>query len=332
MTRKSTPFSTSSLAYKRLVAKIGTSVIAPEGQRLDMDTLSSLVEQVARVKTLGAKVTIVSSGAIASGRHVLGIGRNEKRIPFRQVLAAVGQSHLMHTYQQLFSAHGLTVAQALLTRHDLSDRQGYLNVRNTLLALFDLGLVPIVNENEVVAVEEIGAVFGDNDSLSAQVANLVDADLLAILTDIDGLYTADPHLDPQARLIGHVDRVDEVIKSLAGAHHAPWSRGGMSTKLEAARLATASGVATVICNGREMNVVVRLAAGEKIGTFFAPTTTVLESRKRWMLSGLSVRGDVVVDAGAAEAIATRHSSLLPAGVREVRGDFQRGDIVNIVSI
>jgi glutamate 5-kinase len=318
------------LRYKRIVVKAGTSVLTGGTERLDLEVMASLVGQMARLHSAGAELILVTSGAIASGRHALGVSVERKGIPFRQVLAAVGQGRLMHTYEQLFQWYDIAIAQALLTRNDLSDRLGYLNVRNTLLALLELGVVPVVNENDVVAVEEIGEVFGDNDRLSALVANLVDADLLVILTDTEGLYTADPRLDPKATLIRRVERIDASIEALAGRHRNPFSRGGMPTKLEAARLATASGVAVVICYGREKDVIVRLACGEEIGTFFTPSASKMESRKRWMLSGLSTRGEILVDGGAARALREQNRSLLPAGVRDVRGDFQRGDAVYIV--
>ena len=226
------------LKYKRLVVKAGTSVLTGGTDRLDLEVMSGLVGQIARLHGLGAEVILVTSGAVAAGGRTLSISHGRKDIPFRQVLAAVGQGHLIHVYEQLFAQHSISVAQALLTWKDLSDRQGYLNVRNTLLALLELGVVPVLNENDVVAVDEIGEVFGDNDRLSALVSNLVDANLLAILTDTAGLYTADPRVDPNAQLIPRVEKVDAAIEALAGGHRNPQARGGMSTKLEAARLAT----------------------------------------------------------------------------------------------
>ena len=319
-----------SLRYKRLVVKGGTGVLTGGSDRLDLEVMSGLVDQIATLHGSGAEVILVTSGAVAAGRETLGIMGERRDIPFRQVLAAVGQSHLMHVYQELFASHNIKVAQALLTWKDLSDRQGYLNVRNTLLALLDLGVVPVLNENDVVAVDEIGEVFGDNDKLSALVANLVDADLLAILTDTDGLYTADPSVDPGAQLIRRVEKLDPAIEALAGRHHNPEARGGMSTKLEAAKLATSSGTDMVICNGWEKDVLPRLAHGEELGTLFLSTASKMESRKRWMLSGLSTRGELLVDQGAASALEDQNRSLLPAGVKGVEGEFQRGDIVYIV--
>ena len=293
--------------------------------------MASLVEQIARLHMEGREVLLVTSGAVAAGHHVLGIDKAGRDVPLRQVLAAAGQGRLMHVYEQLFDRHGIPVAQALLTRRDLSDRQGYLNVRNTLMTLLDLKVIPIINENDVVAVDELdGEVFGDNDNLSAMVANFVDADLLVLLGEVDGLYTADPHRDNGARLIPKVQRLDEQMLALGGASWDDKGRGGMTTKLEAARLATASGVNVVIASGRQNDIVNRLAAGEEIGTYFPATSTKMESRKRWMLSGLSTRGEVVIDNGAVTAIVNNNRSLLPAGVKRVVGSFERGDIVSIL--
>lgn len=320
-----------SLAYNRIVVKAGTNVLTGGGDSLNEEIIASIVRQIASVRGLGAEVLIVSSGAIAAGVNILGVGRQGNDVPFRQVLAAIGQSRLMHVYEKLFEPHEIIVAQALLSRGDINDREGYLNVRNTLLSLIELKVVPIINENDVVAVEEIGHdVFGDNDSLSALVANLVDADLLVMLSDIDGLHTSDPHQDPSAELIPVVEKVDGGIESLAGSSHSIKSRGGMRAKLEAAKLATASGISVALANGMVADVVSRLVAGESVGTLFLPTSSKMESRKRWMLSGLSNRGLIVVDNGAAEAIRAGNRSLLPAGVSSVDGEFQRGDIVLVV--
>ena len=317
------------LRYRRIVAKVGTNVLTAGTDRLDLEVMSALVGQVARLRKRGAAVLIVTSGAITAGRHRLGISRDRKGMPFRQMLAAVGQSDLMQAYQELFARHDVTIAQTLLTRRDLSDRQGYLNARNTLLGLLELGVVPIVNENDVVAVEEIeGTSIGDNDNLSALVANLVDAELLIMLTDQAGLYTADPRRDATARHIPRVDRIDAEIERLAGDTRGR-GVGGMVTKLQAAKLALAGGADVVIADGREPDVLVRLAGGDEIGTVFPTDTDRMESRKRWMLAGLSIRGSIAVDAGASKALREQRRSLLPAGVRDVDGKFQRGDAVAI---
>ena len=317
--------------YKRIVAKFGTNLLTAGTERLDLEVMATLVGQVARLHQQGREVIIVSSGAIAGGRQQLGIAKERKDVPSRQVMAAVGQNALMHSYEQLFGGHGITVAQALLTKADLSDRLGYLNARNTLLALLELGVVPIVNENDVVAVDELeGTAFGDNDNLSGMVANLVDADLLVLLGDVAGLYTADPVKNKSARLIPRVDRIDEGIERLAGGTRGR-GIGGMVTKIQAARLATASGATVVIADGREQDLLLRLAKGESIGTLFPPATTKIESRKRWMLAGLATKGRLVVDKGAVVALKEQNRSLLPAGIKAVEGDFKRGDTVDIVS-
>jgi len=318
------------LPYNRIVAKFGTSLLIDDRGHLNQGILSSLIAQVARLHEQGLELIVVSSGAIASGRDKLGLTKKIKGIPFKQVLASVGQIHLMHVYEQLFSQYNITVAQALLTKPDLSDRAGYLNARNTLLVLLELGVICIVNENDVVAVDEIDEFkFGDNDNLSAMVANLVDADLLLLLTNTAGLYTADPNRDPDAQLISQVDRIDTNIERLAVDTTSNLSIGGMVTKIESARLATTSGVTVVIADGREPDIILRLASGEAIGTRFLPTTGKLESRKRWMLSGLCTKGKLVVDPGAALALRKQSRSLLAAGIKQIEGEFDRGDMIDI---
>jgi glutamate 5-kinase len=321
----------STFRYHRIVAKFGSNVLTAGSERLSTDVMAALAAQVATLHGQGAEVIIVTSGAIAAGRFRLGPRKERKDMPFRQVLAAVGQSDLMQAYQELFGRHGITVAQTLLTRRDLADRQGYLNARNTLLAMLELRVVPVVNENDVVAVDEIeGAKIGDNDNLSALVANLVDADLLVLLTDTGGLYTADPRRHPDAELILRVERIDGRIEALAGDTFEGPGVGGMATKLQAAKLAMSGGADMVIAAGREPDVLVRLASGEAIGTLFPATVSRMESRKRWMLAGLSVKGSIVVDAGAARVLREDRRSLLPAGVQDVRGSFQRGEAVAVI--
>ncbi|MFC1903684.1 glutamate 5-kinase [Chloroflexota bacterium] len=318
------------LQYHRIVVKLGTSLLTGGSDHLNQEIMSSLVTQVAQLHQQGAEIIIVSSGAIASGRYKLGLTKKIREIPFKQVLASVGQSRLMYIYEQLFGRYDITVAQALLTKADLSDRAGYLNARNTLLALMDLGVIGIVNENDVVAVDEIEeAKFGDNDNLSAMVANLVDADLLLILTDIAGLYTADPNRNSNARLISQVNQIDPEIERLVSDTYGKLGTGGMITKIEAARLATTSGVTVVIADGREPDIIPRLASGESTGTRFLPTTSRLESRKRWMLCGLCTHGKLEIDSGAALALRKQNRSLLAAGIRQIEGEFDRGDIVDI---
>ena len=318
-------------AYRRIVVKAGTTLLTHGGDRLNLQVMATLVEQMAQLRSSGTETILVSSGAVAAGRHALGVSSEGRNVPYRQVLAAAGQGRLMHAYEQLFDWHQVPVAQALLTRSDFSERLGYLNIRNTLLSLLELKVIPIVNENDVVAVEELaGEAFGDNDSLSALVANLVDADLLVMLGEMEGLFTADPHDDPGARLIQTVDHLDGEVQAIGGASWGNKGRGGMTTKIEAARLATASGGDVVIASGLERDVLPRLARRERIGTFFPASRTRMESRKRWVLTGLSSAGEIVVDDGAARALFHHNRSLLPTGVKQVQGHFERGEIVSIV--
>ncbi len=316
--------------YHRVVVKAGTSVLTSNTDRLDMDVLESLARQVAQLRQQGVEVLLVTSGAIAAGRQVIGRTSEHRDIPFRQVLAAVGQGSLLNTYEELFARHGVTVAQALLTWNDLSDRQRYLNIRGTLTTLMGLGVVPILNENDVVAVDEIGENFGDNDHLSALVANLVDAELLITLTDTDGLYTADPRIDSNATLLRVVERVDESVLAMASREHNASSRGGMPAKLDAAHQVTLSGIAMVVCRGSEPDVILRLVSGEPIGTYFVPADSRMESRKRWMLSGLNNHGEITIDGGAQGALLREHRSLLPPGIMGASGEFQRGDTVFVM--
>jgi glutamate 5-kinase len=318
------------LTYKRIIVKLGTSLLTGGTSRLDPEIMSVLVRQMAELHRQGIELLVVSSGAIAAGRDKLAITRERKGTPFKQVLASVGQGQLMNIYDRLFSRFDIAVAQALLTKSDLTDRAGYLNARNTLLALLELKVICIVNENDVVAIDEIReAKFGDNDNLSAMVANLVDADLLLILSDIGGLYTADPHTDQDAGLIPRVDKIDSKIESLVKGTAGTLGTGGMVTKIEAARLATSSGAAVIIADGRVPDNILKVAAGENVGTLFLPASGRLESRQRWMMSGLSTRGRLVVDTGAAEALKKQRRSLLAAGITRAEGKFERGDIVNI---
>ncbi len=318
------------LSYRRIVVKMGTRLLTGGSNHLDQEIMSRLVVQIAQLHGKGVELILVSSGSIAAGRYKLGLSKKIRGIPYKQLLASVGQSRLMNIYERLFDEHGVTLAQALLTKADLSDRAGYLNARNTLLALLEFRVICIVNENDVVSIDEIKeAKFGDNDNLSAMVANLVDADLLMILTDIGGLYTTDPTKDPEARLMPVVSKIDAGIKKLGAITRSNLGTGGMITKIEAAALATSSGVNVVIADGRERDVILRLAAGESTGTHFLPTTTKLESRERWMLSGLCTRGKLIIDTGATIALKKQNRSLLSAGIQKAEGRFSRGDIVAI---
>jgi glutamate 5-kinase len=318
------------LAYRRIVVKLGTHLLTGGGSHLDQSVMANLARQIAHLHQKGTEMVVVSSGAIAAGRHKLGLGGAVKGIPYKQVLASVGQSRLMNMYEQIFDQHHITIAQALLTKGDIADRAGYLNARNTLLALMELGVVGIINENDVVSTDEIKeGRFGDNDNLSAMVANLVDADMLMILTDIGGLYTADPHIDPTARLVPLVSKIDAGIKRMGANTASNVGTGGMITKIEAAQVATASGVRVAIADGNEPDVIIRLAKGEAIGTHFLPTADQKESRQRWMVSGLCTKGKLIIDSGAALALKKHHRSLLAAGIEKADGKFGRGDIVAI---
>ena len=316
--------------YRRIIVKAGTNILTGGRDELDDSFIDNLVSQISDLSSSGREMLLVSSGAVAAGRGVMRNLSKSSVLPDRQVLAAVGQGRLMHLYEQAFATHGIPTAQALLSRRDVNDRLGYLNLRNTLLSLLNNGVVPVINENDVVAVEELeGEVFGDNDTLSALVANLIDADLLVILGSVEGMYTKDPNIFTDAELISVVEKMDDKLNEYAGPSSDLRGRGGMVTKIEAARLATASGVDVVIANGGTDSVVFRLSNGERIGTLFKTSVSKLESRKRWMLSGVSNKGNIKVDKGAVSALKSSKTSLLPAGVLSCFGGFERGDIVYI---
>jgi len=318
-------------AYTSIVVKLGTSTLTAGTNSLSPAHMVELVRQIAQLHHDGRKVILVSSGAIAAGRERLGFPQLPKEIPAKQMLSAIGQPRLMSLYEQLFGIYKLTVAQVLLTKTDLADRGRYLNSRNTLAALLTQRVVPIVNENDTVATEEIR--LGDNDNLSALVANLIEADLLVILTDQAGLFTADPRLDPSAELISDItgpaipQSIWEAVRGTAGK----LGTGGMLTKLQAADLARRSGTTVIIASGDEANVLTRLAAGEKLGTRFSPLATTLEGRKRYILAGgNNIQGILTVDAGAARAL-RKGGSLLPVGMTHVTGEFDCGDTVKVVN-
>jgi len=316
---------------QRIVVKFGTNLLTSGSDCLDETIMDNLVQQVAKLQHGGREMSIVSSGAITAGRQRLKMSSGNKEISFKQAFASVGQSHLMYMYEKLFSKQNIVIAQALLTKNDINQRAGYLNARNTLMTLINSRIICIINENDVIALDEIEELrFGDNDNLSAMVANLIDADLLVLLTDIAGLYTADPHNDSRAKLIHKVDIIDDSIECLASSTRNGRGTGGMVTKIEAAKLATSSGVNVIIADGREVDILLKIERGDKVGTLFPARVDKMDSRKRWMLSGLASKGKMTVDSGAASAISKNSGSLLPAGVIKVDGDFQRGDIVNII--
>lgn len=312
---------------RRLVVKVGSGLVTNAATGADVDRIETLAAEIAAVRD-GRQVVLVTSGAIVTGVARLGLGGRPRSIPEKQAAAAVGQSALMWQYDVAFKRHGLVIAQVLLTAHDLSDRPRYLNARNTLLTLLRLGVLPVVNENDTVAVEEIKV--GDNDNLSAHVAALIDADLLVLLTDVDGLYTANPADDPTARKLDTVEAITDDIRQLVWGRSGALSVGGMATKLEAAQKAAASGVPMVIASGTDKRVLARLLAGEPIGTYFAPKADKLAARKRWIAFAVPPAGRLLVDAGARRALADEGKSLLPSGLVAVEGQFTAGDVVAVV--
>ncbi|MFZ4814268.1 MAG: glutamate 5-kinase [Phototrophicaceae bacterium] len=315
------------MALQRIVLKLGTSVLSNETKRLHRQRMLEIVQQVATLRSDGHELIVVSSGAQLAGRETLNYPEFSKTIPAKQVLSAVGQSKLMQIYGELFSIFEIVVAQVLLTRDDFGDRQRYLSARDALLGMVEHRLVPIINENDTIATHEIKV--GDNDNLSALVANLIDADLLVILTDQPGLYTADPRRDPHAELIRNVAHITDSTRAIAGGAGTAFGTGGMATKIEAAQLASRSGIATVITAGREPNVLVRLMGGELLGTRFEPISTAVESRKRWLLAE-KPRGELHIDAGATKALLTGGVSLLPVGIKQVMGVFTHGEHLAVV--
>lgn len=315
----------------RIVIKVGTNVLRAGTERLHRPRLIDLARQITALINSGHEPILVSSGAIFAGRELLGIGHHTQRkdIPYKQMLAAVGQGRLLALYQQIFQLYDIVVAQALLTRADLANRTRYLNARNTLLLLLQQKTLPIINENDVVAVEEIK--FGDNDTLSALVANLIDADLLLLLTDQPGLFTTDPRRDANAKLIEQVVNIDDSIWAAASGSNSGVGTGGMTTKIKAAELATRSGVEVVIAPGTEPDCMLRVVNGEALGTRFSTQLSHVESRKRWILAE-AAQGAIKVDDGAAEALCRGGKSLLAVGVTEITGEFSRGATVTVLNL
>ncbi|MFT5392422.1 MAG: glutamate 5-kinase [Gammaproteobacteria bacterium] len=309
---------------KRCVVKIGTALLTNDGRGLDHQMIGQIADQIAELVGQGIEVALVSSGAIAEGVRRLGWTRRPDAVHELQAAAAVGQMGFIQAYEARFACHGLHSAQILLTHDDISDRERYLNARSTLRTLLALSVVPVVNENDTISTEEIR--FGDNDSVAGLVANLIEADELYILTDQAGLYTADPRVDPRATLIEVGEVGDRTLAAMAGPG-GTLGRGGMQTKLRAAELAARSGTTTVIASGREERVLTRLAAGESLGTRLVSAQIPMAARKRWMASQLQLSGYLVLDEGAIAVLLRQGRSLLPVGVREVRGQFSRGAIV-----
>lgn len=315
------------MASQRIVVKLGSSTLTGGARQINRQRMLEIVQQVARLHQAGHEMVVVSSGAMAAGRERLGFPDLGRSVPAKQMLSAIGQGYLMHIYSQLFDIFSIVVGQVLLTRDDLGDRSRYLNIRDTLTTLIEQRIVPVINENDTTATHEIRV--GDNDNLSALVANLLEADLLVLLTDQPGLFTADPRTDKAARLIPQVAEIDESIWALAGGAGTSVGTGGMVTKIQAAQLATRSGVTTIIAGGTEPDVLARIAAGEPVGTRFLPAASHIEGRKRWLLSD-KPHGIVKVDAGAAQKLLKGGASLLPVGMTAVEGAFERGEMLVVV--
>jgi glutamate 5-kinase len=312
---------------RRIVVKVGSSLVTNEGRGLDEQAIGEWCRQLAALVHDGREMVMVSSGAVAEGMKRLGWTSRPKEVNELQAAAAVGQMGLAQIYETKLRENGLGSAQVLLTHADLADRERYLNGRSTLLTLLGLGVVPVINENDTVVNDEIK--FGDNDTLGALVANLVEADALVILTDQKGLYTADPRRDPAATFVHEAQAGDPALEAMAGGAGSSIGRGGMITKILAAKRAAASGASTVIAWGREPNALLRLVAGESIGTLLVAQTAKHQARKRWMADHLQMRGSVTVDAGAAAKVRGEGKSLLPIGMTAVEGEFSRGDVIAI---
>ncbi|MFD1217997.1 MULTISPECIES: glutamate 5-kinase [Microbulbifer] len=315
-------------ASKRWVIKIGSALLTDNGRGVNRAAIQNWAGQIGALRRQGIEVVLVSSGAVAAGMDRLGWRRRPESVHQLQAAAAVGQSHLVQVYEHAFGQYDCRTAQILLDHDDLSNRTRYLNARSTLKTLLSLGAVPIINENDTVVTDEIR--FGDNDTLGALVANLVEADVLLILTDADGLFTQDPRDNPDAELVREAVATDPRLVAMAGDSRSGLGRGGMSTKVRAAQLAARSGACTVIVGGAIDSVIERVATGENLGTLLLPEADPLAARKRWLAGQLQVRGELVLDAGAARALRSQGKSLLPVGVTAVSGRFHRGELVSCI--
>ena len=312
----------------RIVVKVGSSTLTHETGKLNYHRIERLAMDIADLANQGKEMVLVSSGAVSAGMGPLGLSARPKTIREKQAVAAVGQGVLMHTYEKMFREYGQNVGQVLLTRMDAQDRKKFMNSRNTLLTMLQMGVIPIINENDVVAIDEFK--IGDNDTLSAMVSNFIEADLLIILSDVDGLYTANPQTHPEARIIPVVTEVDKHVYDIAGGAGSSIGTGGMYTKIQAASIATSSGVDMVIASGGEDGVLRRICQGEDVGTWFTAKDSNLHTKKRWLLSGGKARGSLIVDSGCRNALVEHGSSLLPVGITAVEGEFHEGDIVNVM--
>jgi glutamate 5-kinase len=318
------------VAGRRVVIKIGSSTLAPAGEGIDREYVDTLVDQVCRLRESGDLPLIVTSGAIAAGFERLGLSSRPTDMPSLQAAASVGQVALVQTYAEAFACRGVTIGQVLLTRHDTGHREAYLHARDTFERLLDLGAVPVVNENDTVAVDEIR--FGDNDTLAVLVATMVGAGLVVLLSDIQGLYDADPRLVAEARLLERVDVLTDDLVACAGGSGSGVGSGGMATKIEAARVLMKTGIPLVVCDGRRPDVVLDAAAGVSCGTLFSPGEGTIGARKLWIALGRIPSGSIIVDDGARTALVERGTSLLPAGVVRVEGSFGVGDAVVLTDI
>ena len=314
---------------QKIVVKVGTRLLTYETGKLNLDVTEKLVREISDLKNQGLDMLLVSSGAIGAGIGRLGLEKKPASVPERQALAAIGQGLLIQIYEKLFAEYGHIIAQVLLTREDMENRKRYINSRNAFLHLLKYGSIPVINENDTVSTEEIE--FGDNDKLSALVATIIDADLLIILTGIDGLCTGDPHTDPSAKRIPFVGEITPEIRKIAGNTDEILAKGGMFSKIEAAEIVMNSGIDLVIADGRQKNVLKRIVQGEDIGTFFSSGHGHLCSRKRWIAFTQKIRGIIYVDNGAGDAIVREGKSLLPIGVVNIEGDFSKGETVSIAS-
>jgi glutamate 5-kinase len=313
---------------RRWVVKVGSSLVTAEGRGLDLGAIGAWAEQVARLRAAGHEIILVSSGAVAEGMKRLGLNERPHELHRLQAAAAVGQMGLVQAYESTFQRHAIHAAQVLLTHDDLRDRKRYLNARSTLRTLLEMGTVPVVNENDTVAVDEIR--LGDNDTLGALVANLIEADLLVLLTDQQGMYDSDPRTNPQARILDEVRAGDPGLEQMAGGG-GRLGRGGMLTKVQAAARAARSATATLVAWGQEPDVLARIAAGESVGTLFQPASGTLAARKQWLAGQLHVRGRVTLDDGAVRVLREEGRSLLPVGVTATDGRFLRGELVSCVN-
>jgi glutamate 5-kinase len=315
---------------KKIVVKIGSSSLTSPLGGLDMDNLQKFTSEISNIWDSGLKTIIVSSGAIAAGLKYLGLEEKPKKYSMLQAIAAVGQHDLMRVYSSFFYKSGKKVGQILLTREDTTKREQYLNIKNTILTLLELNVIPIINENDSVALDEIK--FGDNDTLAALVAGLTESDLLIILSDIEGLYDKDPKTNTDAKLIPVVTEINEEIEKIAGGIGSDYGSGGMVTKIKSAKICSFSGIPMVIASSREKDVIKRILNGEDVGTFFVPEESKkIASLKRWIAFGMITKGTIKIDKGAEEAIAKKGKSLLPVGITEVIGNFTKGDNVLILS-